>query len=146
MWWGPVFICSQEDFPIAGMSVSKSGFPRYPCNVFDLFAVQNSIMLLITVVLFGIKVFALIDCVTRSESQFHVHDALPKRSGSSSSASGFWRTRCSGARSDCSTSRAVWQPSSTWLRFAVPTSCDLRLKRPQTTTKLIVDPCLSQFW
>ena len=48
--------------------------------MFDVFAVQNSIMLVITLVLFVVKSIALVDCITRSESSFHLHDTLPKRS------------------------------------------------------------------
>ena len=48
--------------------------------MFDLFAVQNSIMLIISIVLFVVKAIALIDCVTREESHFHARDTMPKRS------------------------------------------------------------------
>lgn len=47
--------------------------------MFDLFAVQNSIMLILSIVLFVIKAVALVDCLTREESQFRVHDTLPKQ-------------------------------------------------------------------
>ncbi|MEO6471734.1 MAG: DUF2516 family protein, partial [Aeromicrobium sp.] len=47
--------------------------------MFDLFAVQNGIMLLISIVLFVVKAFALIDCLTRKESQFRAIDTLPKQ-------------------------------------------------------------------
>lgn len=46
--------------------------------MFDLFSVQNSIMLVLSIVLFVVKSAALVDCLTRSESQFHLHDTLPK--------------------------------------------------------------------
>lgn len=47
--------------------------------MFDLFVVQNSIMLLISIVLFIAKSVALVDCVTRDESHFRAIDTLPKQ-------------------------------------------------------------------
>lgn len=47
--------------------------------MFDLFAVQNSIMLIISIGLFVVKSFAVVDCLTRAESNFYVHDTLPKK-------------------------------------------------------------------
>lgn len=47
--------------------------------MFDLFAVQNSIMLLISVALFIVKCVALVDCVTRDEPRFRAIDTLPKQ-------------------------------------------------------------------
>jgi hypothetical protein len=47
--------------------------------VFDLFAVQNSIMLLISLALFIVKCVALFDCVTRPESRFQAIDTMPKQ-------------------------------------------------------------------
>lgn len=52
---------------------------RYPCRVFDLFAVQSNIMLLLTIVLFVVKAFALVDCVSRAPSTFDVFNTWPKR-------------------------------------------------------------------
>ncbi len=46
----------------------------------DLFAVQNGLSLLIGVVLFAAKAFALVDCVARPASQFSYLETLPKRS------------------------------------------------------------------
>lgn len=47
--------------------------------MFGLFAIQNGIMLLISMVLFVVKAIALIDCLTRKESQFRAIDTLPKQ-------------------------------------------------------------------
>lgn len=47
--------------------------------MFDLFAVQNNIMLLISLALFIVKCVALVDCVSRPESRFQVIDTLPKQ-------------------------------------------------------------------
>ncbi|MGZ5410359.1 MAG: DUF2516 family protein [Aeromicrobium sp.] len=47
--------------------------------MFDLFAVQNSIMLLISLALFIIKCWAVVDCVARPESKFQAIDTLPKQ-------------------------------------------------------------------
>jgi hypothetical protein len=47
--------------------------------VFDLFAIQNSIMLLISIALFVVKCVAVIDCVTRDEPKFRAIDTLPKQ-------------------------------------------------------------------
>lgn len=48
--------------------------------MFDLFAAQSGILLILSIGLFIVKAIALIDCVTRQEGQFHLHDTLPKRS------------------------------------------------------------------
>lgn len=47
--------------------------------MFDLFAVQNSIMLIISIALFIAKCVALVDCVTRDEARFRAIETLPKR-------------------------------------------------------------------
>lgn len=47
--------------------------------MFDLFAVQNSIMLIISIALFVAKGVALVDCVTRDESRFRAIETLPKQ-------------------------------------------------------------------
>ncbi|GAA3516594.1 hypothetical protein GCM10022234_09770 [Aeromicrobium panaciterrae] len=46
----------------------------------DLFAVQNGLSLIIGVVLFAAKAFALVDCVGRPVAQFTYIETLPKRS------------------------------------------------------------------
>lgn len=45
----------------------------------DLFAVQNNIMLLLTIILFAVKAFALVDCITRESARFQVIDTWPKQ-------------------------------------------------------------------
>ena len=47
--------------------------------MFDLFAVENSLMLLISIALFIAKAVAVVDCVTRPEAKFQAIDTLPKR-------------------------------------------------------------------
>ena len=46
----------------------------------ELSSVQNNVMLVLTLVLFAIKVFALVDCVARRGPSFSQHDTLPKQS------------------------------------------------------------------
>ncbi len=47
----------------------------------DFFAsTQNNVALIIGVVLFAIKAFALVDCVARPAAQFSYIETLPKRS------------------------------------------------------------------
>ncbi len=48
--------------------------------MFDLFTVQNSILLILSLGMFVVKAVAMVDCITRDESQFYAHDTLPKRS------------------------------------------------------------------
>jgi hypothetical protein len=43
-----------------------------------LFSLQGHLSLILGVVLFAVKAFALIDCVGRDQSQFSYHDTLPK--------------------------------------------------------------------
>lgn len=47
--------------------------------MFDPFAVQNSIMLIISIALFVAKCVALVDCVTRDEPRFRAIETLPKQ-------------------------------------------------------------------
>ncbi len=44
-----------------------------------MFDVQSGLLLLVSLVLFAVKAFALVDCITRSEDRFRVVDTLPKR-------------------------------------------------------------------
>lgn len=53
--------------------------PGYSWRVLELFSLQSGIMLLLFLVLFVVKCVAVVDCVTRDESQFRVVDTLPKR-------------------------------------------------------------------
>jgi hypothetical protein len=43
-----------------------------------LFSLQDHLSLLLGLVLFAVKAFALIDCVGRDQAQFSYHDTLPK--------------------------------------------------------------------
>lgn len=43
-----------------------------------MFEVQSSLMLLLSLVLFVVKAFALVDCVLRDAGRFAVADSLPK--------------------------------------------------------------------
>jgi hypothetical protein len=43
-----------------------------------VFEVQSSLMLLLSLVLFAVKAFALVDCVLRDAGRFSVADSLPK--------------------------------------------------------------------
>lgn len=43
-----------------------------------LFSLQDNLSLIIGVVLFAVKAFALVDCVGRDQAQFSYHDTLPK--------------------------------------------------------------------
>ena len=52
---------------------------RYAWPVFDLFAAQSGILLVISIALFIVKGFALVDCVSRRESDFLHLETLPKR-------------------------------------------------------------------
>lgn len=45
-----------------------------------MFEVQSSVSLLLAIVLFGVKVFALVDCVARDDAKFALVDTLPRRS------------------------------------------------------------------
>ncbi len=45
-----------------------------------MFEVQNSLSLVLTIILFGVKVGALVDCISRSDSKFTLVDTLPRRS------------------------------------------------------------------
>lgn len=45
-----------------------------------MFEIQSGALLAITVVLFVIKAFALVDCVARPQARFSHADTLPKRS------------------------------------------------------------------
>jgi len=45
-----------------------------------VFEVQNSLSLVLSLVLFIIKVGALVDCVARSDAKFALVDTLPRRS------------------------------------------------------------------
>lgn len=45
-----------------------------------MFEVQNSLSLVLTLILFGVKLAALVDCVSRDGSRFAVIDTLPRRS------------------------------------------------------------------
>lgn len=44
-----------------------------------MFEVQGSLLIILTVVLFVVKGFALVDCVARRSSQFGQLDTLPKQ-------------------------------------------------------------------
>jgi len=44
-----------------------------------MFEVQGGVTLVLTIVLFAVKGFALVDCVARRASQFELLDTLPKR-------------------------------------------------------------------
>jgi hypothetical protein len=43
-----------------------------------LFSLQDNLSIVLAVLLFAVKVFALIDCVGRKPAQFSYHDTLPK--------------------------------------------------------------------
>jgi hypothetical protein len=45
-----------------------------------MFEVQSSLSLVLSLVLFGVKLAALVDCVARDDSKFAVVDTLPRRS------------------------------------------------------------------
>jgi hypothetical protein len=47
--------------------------------VLDFSSVQNTVMLVLTVALFGAKVFALVDCLTGSTARFSYVETLPRR-------------------------------------------------------------------
>ena len=43
-----------------------------------LFSLQGNLSLILGVVLFAVKAFALVDCVARDQAQFSYRDTLPK--------------------------------------------------------------------
>jgi hypothetical protein len=43
-----------------------------------VFSLQNNLAVILAVLLFAVKVFALIDCVARKPAQFSYRDTLPK--------------------------------------------------------------------
>jgi uncharacterized protein DUF2516 len=45
-----------------------------------VFEVQSSLSLVLSIVLFGVKLAALVDCVARDDSKFALVDTLPRRS------------------------------------------------------------------
>ena len=45
-----------------------------------MFEVQSSLALVLSIVLFIVKVGALVDCVARDDSRFAIADTLPRRS------------------------------------------------------------------
>lgn len=51
----------------------------YPAGVSSLFAFQNGVMLIITVVMFAIKAFAFVDAVSRRQAQFVAADKQTKQ-------------------------------------------------------------------
>lgn len=44
-----------------------------------MFEVQGGLLMVLTIVLFAVKGFALVDCVTRPSSQFEYLETLPKQ-------------------------------------------------------------------
>lgn len=46
----------------------------------DFGSAQNTLLLILTIVLFAAKALALVDCVSRPDAKFAVIDTLPKRS------------------------------------------------------------------
>lgn len=45
-----------------------------------MFEVQSSLSLVLSIVLFGVKLAALVDCVARDDAKFALVDTLPRRS------------------------------------------------------------------
>lgn len=45
-----------------------------------MFAAQSSLSLVLSIVLLGVKAFALVDCVARDDAKFVLVDTLPRRS------------------------------------------------------------------
>jgi hypothetical protein len=43
-----------------------------------VFGIESGLMLVLSLVLFGVKAFALVDCLTRDAGRFAVADTLPK--------------------------------------------------------------------